>query len=97
ALSFVIPAFQSSVVHTDIACTLQCFFYVIRLPPTSTLFPYTTLFRSKASDIRVSSYDDVQLNLDGEFGGVLPARFVNYQQHVAFRVPDKFYKEQMHN
>lgn len=52
---------------------------------------------AKASDIRVSSYDDVQLNLDGEFGGVLPARFVNYQQHVAFRVPDKFYDEQMHN
>lgn len=52
---------------------------------------------AKASDIRVSSYDDVQLNLDGEFGGVLPARFVNHQQHVAFRVSDKFYEEQMYN
>ncbi|WP_052254592.1 diacylglycerol kinase [Salinicoccus sp. YB14-2] len=52
---------------------------------------------AKASDIRVSSYDDVQLNLDGEFGGVLPARFVNHQQHIAFRVPDKFYEEQMYN
>src|SRR5690242_21860240 len=27
----------------------SCFFYRIRLPPGSTLFPYTTLFRSRRS------------------------------------------------
>lgn len=52
---------------------------------------------AKAGDIRISSYDEVQLNLDGEFGGLLPARFVNYQQHIAIRVPDKFYEEHMYN
>lgn len=52
---------------------------------------------AKASDIRVSSYDEVQLNLDGEFGGLLPARFVNYQQHIAILVPDEFYEEHMHD
>src|SRR5699024_6255970 len=39
----------------------------------------------------------VQLNRDGEVGGGVPARCVNDQQHVAFRVPDEFYGEQMHN
>ncbi|MCD2137491.1 diacylglycerol kinase [Salinicoccus halitifaciens] len=52
---------------------------------------------AKARDIRVSSYDEVQLNLDGEFGGLLPARFVNHQQHIAIRVPDEFYEEHMHD
>src|SRR5690606_40381441 len=29
------------------------FFLMIRLPPRSTLFPYTTLFRSRERDIRI--------------------------------------------
>src|SRR3712207_9404087 len=28
------------------ACIIHCFFLMIRRPPRSTLFPYTTLFRS---------------------------------------------------
>lgn len=47
----------------------------------------------KAREVSASSYEDVQLNLDGEFGGVLPARFENLQQHLTFRVPKKFYEE----
>jgi diacylglycerol kinase (ATP) len=47
----------------------------------------------KAKEVSASSYDDVQLNLDGEFGGVLPARFENLQQHITIRVPQKFYDE----
>src|SRR5205807_10637440 len=31
----------------SIACDLILFFLMIRLPPRSTLFPYTTLFRSE--------------------------------------------------
>ena len=50
---------------------------------------------AKASDIRVSSYDDVQLNLDGSSAAYCHL-FVNYQQR-GFRVPDEFYGEQMHN
>lgn len=47
----------------------------------------------KAREVSASSYEDVQLNLDGEFGGVLPARFENLQQHLTIRVPRKFYDE----
>src|SRR5438132_9115735 len=35
------------------------FFLIIRLPPTSTLFPYTTLFRSRAVGPRQGRWDDV--------------------------------------
>src|SRR5436309_272330 len=30
---------------------LHCFFFIIRLPPISTLFPYTTLFRSQLNGL----------------------------------------------
>src|SRR2546430_17414103 len=32
--------------HTNRSCTICFFFLMIRRPPRSTLFPYTTLFRS---------------------------------------------------
>src|SRR2546425_2073364 len=36
--------------------SLSFFFLMIRRPPRSTLFPYTTLFRSRAGLFRVSSH-----------------------------------------
>src|SRR2546430_11247690 len=49
------------------------FFLMIRRPPRSTLFPYTTLFRSLAADPAFNalgvSLDDLRLTLD-------PLRFV---------------------
>src|SRR5256885_12848771 len=35
---------------------------MIRRPPRSTLFPYTTLFRSHASDRRVNPFEHVRLD-----------------------------------
>ncbi len=46
----------------------------------------------KAQDIHISSYEEVQLNLDGEYGGVLPAHFQNLKEHLEVRVPEKFYE-----
>src|SRR5215469_9783649 len=37
----------SSLVHTEFVRSLSIFFLMILLPPRSTLFPYTTLFRSR--------------------------------------------------
>lgn len=45
----------------------------------------------KAREVKVSSYEEVQLNLDGEFGGVLPAHFTNLKQHLEIRVSESFY------
>src|ERR1035438_10837432 len=42
-----------------------CFFLMIRRPPRSTLFPYTTLFRSLVGGIhygRVTRVDDIQID-----------------------------------
>src|SRR5437868_12077344 len=47
------------------------FFLMLRLPPRSTLFPYTTLFRSQADhhpDILVQ-YDHVKLTLSSHDSG----------------------------
>src|SRR3712207_9437725 len=39
---------------------LSCFFFflMIRRPPRSTLFPYTTLFRSRVQHARLAALDD---------------------------------------
>ncbi|MFC3418586.1 diacylglycerol kinase [Salinicoccus hispanicus] len=47
----------------------------------------------KAEEVNISSFEEVQLNLDGEFGGVLPARFTNLKQHLEIRVPESFYNQ----
>lgn len=47
----------------------------------------------KAEEVNISSFEEVQLNLDGEFGGVLPARFTNLRQHLEIRVPESFYNQ----
>src|SRR5690606_41939223 len=38
-----------------VLCVVSLFF-LIRHPPTSTLFPYTTLFRSPANSLRISVF-----------------------------------------
>src|SRR5947199_6482459 len=45
--SRVIPDLPSSVLSYP--CFLPFFFFMIRRPPRSTLFPYTTLFRSRTT------------------------------------------------
>ena len=47
----------------------------------------------KAQDVKITAYDEVQLNLDGEFGGVLPAHFKNLKEFLQIRVSEAFYNE----
>jgi len=42
---------------------------------------------TNANHIKVTSEDKVQLNLDGEFGGLLPAEFTNLYRHFDLFVP----------
>ncbi|MED4206208.1 diacylglycerol kinase [Neobacillus mesonae] len=42
---------------------------------------------TKANHIKVQSAEKVQLNLDGEFGGLLPAEFANLYRHLEVFVP----------
>lgn len=45
------------------------------------------LIYRKASIVKVSSDEDVHLNLDGEYGGDAPAVFQNLKQHIEVFVP----------
>lgn len=42
---------------------------------------------AKASEIKVTTEERVLLNLDGEYGGVLPATFKNLANHIEIYVP----------
>ncbi|MBH0231416.1 diacylglycerol kinase [Halobacillus yeomjeoni] len=47
-----------------------------------------------ASRVKVKTDEKMQLNIDGEFGGLLPGEFVNLYRHIDFFVPkDKFQPE----
>src|SRR5436309_6935078 len=57
------------------------FFFMIRLPPRSTLFPYTTLFRSQAAvaaDLPQDYTDEIDAHFD----------FMSDNYFRAFEVPD---------
>ncbi|WP_188455115.1 diacylglycerol kinase [Virgibacillus oceani] len=45
---------------------------------------------TKAKHIKVETSEKMQLNIDGEFGGLLPGEFKNLKQHVEIFVPDEF-------
>lgn len=53
-------------------------------------------FRSKniiytqAKHIKVSNEEKMQLNIDGEYGGLLPGEFLNLRKHIEFYVPKDF-------
>ncbi|CDQ41728.1 diacylglycerol kinase [Virgibacillus salexigens] len=44
----------------------------------------------KAKHIKITTDEKMQLNIDGEFGGLLPGEFRNLQQHIEFFVPNEF-------
>src|SRR2546421_12247699 len=48
-----------------ISCLLFFFFLMIRRPPRSTLFPYTTLFRSYPGGLRIPARDDSPVRPEG--------------------------------
>ncbi|MFC0523654.1 diacylglycerol kinase [Pontibacillus salicampi] len=50
---------------------------------------YTT-----ANRIKVHTDEKMQLNIDGEYGGLLPGEFVNLYRHLEFYVPKTFWEEQ---
>ncbi|KIL48181.1 diacylglycerol kinase [Jeotgalibacillus soli] len=48
----------------------------------------------KANHIKVTANEKVQLNLDGEYGGLLPAEFLNLYRHLNVFVPMDQLREQ---
>lgn len=52
------------------------------------------LIYKKARYVKVTSKDEVHLNLDGEYGGDVPARFENLKRHIEIFVPLHDIREQ---
>lgn len=48
----------------------------------------------QAKRIVVTPEEKMQLNLDGEYGGLLPGEFINLKQHIEFMVPKAFFMEE---
>ncbi|MFC4023336.1 diacylglycerol kinase [Oceanobacillus longus] len=48
----------------------------------------------QAKHIKVHTDEKMQLNIDGEYGGMLPGEFINLQQHINFCVPEEFIENQ---
>ncbi|WP_210124059.1 diacylglycerol kinase [Staphylococcus sp. GDY8P91P] len=49
----------------------------------------------KAKSINISSFIDLQLNVDGEYGGKLPGNFLNLKQHIEVYTPNDIKNEEL--
>ncbi|UOR13856.1 diacylglycerol kinase [Halobacillus amylolyticus] len=47
-----------------------------------------------ASRVKVKTEEKMQLNIDGEFGGLLPGEFVNLYKHIDFFVPEEKFSDE---
>lgn len=48
------------------------------------------IIHTRAKTIKVHTDDKMQLNLDGEFGGLLPGEFTNLYRHIEYFIPQDF-------
>src|SRR6266567_4801508 len=62
------------------------FFLMIRRPPRSTLFPYTTLFRSPAGDVRRLAFGGVTSGGDGPGGDRKSTRLNSSHSQISYAV-----------
>lgn len=49
---------------------------------------------TQAKRVKVTNEEKMQLNIDGEYGGLLPGEFINLQEHIEFMVPAEFIEHQ---
>lgn len=52
---------------------------------------------AQAKRIKIDPYDKMLLNVDGEYGGLLPGEIINLQQHIEVFVSDDFLKKEETN
>ena len=55
------------------------------------------VFYARAKNIKVTPSEKMQINIDGEYGGLLPGEFSNLKQHVEIIVPTVFIEQQNEN
>jgi len=67
------------------------FINVVRLAAKGEHIHNEHVIYARAKQISISSNQTVQLNLDGEYGGMAPAEFSNLCCHIEMCVPDDWY------
>lgn len=65
------------------------FIRIVRLATKGNHIKDENVIYTKANRIKIHTDEKMQLNLDGEYGGLLPGEFVNLYQHIEFFVPGK--------
>lgn len=79
-------------------CNIAEFIRVISLAVRGEHLDDPLVIATKAKNIKITSSEEVLLNLDGEYGGVLPATFTNLYRHIEMFVPfDKLRKQDTEN
>ena len=68
-------------------CNIADFVKIVSLAIRGEHMKDSHLIYAKASQIKVTSDEKVQLNLDGEYGGNVPAEFKNLKRHIELFVP----------
>src|SRR5258708_39734190 len=79
--------------HTCTLLSFSFFFLMIRRPPRSTLFPYTTLFRSYKAEERFANslldhYEKEWEKYTGEMGGFTSILFRSEEHTSELQSPD---------
>ena len=49
----------------------------------------------KAKSVSISSFANMQLNVDGEYGGKLPGNFLNLERHIGVFTPNDIHNEEL--
>lgn len=68
-------------------CNIADFVKLVTLASRGEHLKDPHIIYAKASEIKITSDDKVQLNLDGEYGGDAPADFINLKRHIELFVP----------
>ncbi|NLY79189.1 MAG: YegS/Rv2252/BmrU family lipid kinase, partial [Lysinibacillus sp.] len=75
-------------------CNLADFVRVLTLALRGEHLTDPNVIYRKASTVKVTSDEEIHINLDGELGGKAPATFQNFKRHIEVFVPIDDIREQ---
>jgi len=72
------------------ACNLAEFIRVATMALRGSHLDNEKVIYTQAKHVTVTTEEKMQLNIDGEYGGMLPGEFINLKQHIKCIVPEAF-------
>ncbi|MFJ8263871.1 diacylglycerol kinase [Rummeliibacillus sp. NPDC094406] len=68
-------------------CNVADFVKIVTLASRGEHMKDSHIIYAKAKELKITSDEKIQLNLDGEYGGDAPADFINLKRHIELFVP----------